>query len=161
MNANKIFLFFGAFVIGIIAGLRSLTAPAAVSWAAHLGWIDLRGSRLAFLGSTVAVIVLSVLALGELVTDKLAFTPNRTSLLPLSFRVVSGAVCGAAVCISAQHFVVLGSVLGAVGAIVGAFSGYRIRHNLVKKGSLPDIAVAVMEDAVAVGGAFLLVSHLY
>ena len=138
-----------------------MTAPAVVSWAARLGWIDLRGSHLAFLGSTMAVIVLSVLALGELVADKLPLTPNRTALLPLSFRAISGAVCGAAVCISAQHFVILGSLLGALGAIAGAFSGYRIRHRLVKDRGLPDFAVAVLEDVIAVGGAFLLISHLY
>src|SRR5436305_14503501 len=103
MNANKVFLLLGSFMIGVIAGLRSMTAPAVVSWGARLGWIDLRGSHLAFLGSTTAVIVLSVLALGELVADKLPFTPSRTALLPLSFRVLSGAGCGAAVCISAEH----------------------------------------------------------
>jgi len=161
MNANKLFLILGSFIIGVIAGLRSLTAPAVVSWGAHLGWIDLRGSHLAFLGSRTAVVVLSLAALAELVADKLPFTPNRTSLMPLAFRIVSGAVCGAAVCISAQHFVIFGALLGAVGAIAGAFSGYRIRHRLVTNRGLPDFAVAVAEDAIAVGGAFLLISHLY
>jgi uncharacterized membrane protein len=55
----------------------------------------------------------------------------------------------------------LGTVLGALGAIAGSFSGYRIRHKLVKDRGLPDFAVAVMEDAIAVGGGFLLISHLY
>jgi uncharacterized membrane protein len=161
MNANKLFLFLGSFVIGVIAGLRSMTSLAAVSWGARLGWIDLRASHLAFFGSTTAVVVISAAALGELVVDKLPFTPRRTALVPLLFRVLSGAVCGAAVCISAQHFVVLGSVLGGLGAIAGSFSGYRIRHNVVRKGTLPDIAVALIEDAIAVGGAFVLISHLY
>jgi uncharacterized membrane protein len=57
--------------IGFVAGLRSLTAPAAVSWAAHLGWLDLQGSPLAFMGSTAAVAIFSMLALAELVADKL------------------------------------------------------------------------------------------
>ena len=30
-----------ALVIGIVAGLRAMTAPAAVSWAARAGWLDL------------------------------------------------------------------------------------------------------------------------
>ena len=60
-----------AFGIGIVAGLRSMTAPAAASWAARLGWIHLGGSHLAFMGSLVAVWTLSILALGELVNDKL------------------------------------------------------------------------------------------
>lgn len=161
MNANKLFLLLGSFIIGVITGLRSLTGPAAVSWAAHLGWIDLRQSYLSFLGTKAAVILLSLAALGELVADKLPSTPSRTAAMPLIFRIISGGVCGAAACISAQHFVIAGAFLGAAGAIAGAFSGYRIRHSLVKERGLPDFGVAVAEDAIAVGGAFLLMSHLY
>ncbi len=36
-----------ALLIGVIAGLRALTAPAAVSWAAWLGWLPLQGTPLA------------------------------------------------------------------------------------------------------------------
>jgi hypothetical protein len=50
MNVNRAVLFVGCFSIGIIAGLRSLTAPAVVSWAARLGWLNLSGSWLSFLG---------------------------------------------------------------------------------------------------------------
>jgi uncharacterized membrane protein len=28
-----------AFLIGVVAGLRSLTAPAVVAWAAHRNWL--------------------------------------------------------------------------------------------------------------------------
>ena len=72
-----IYLFAAA--IGFVAGLRSLTAPAAVSWAVHLGWLNLQGSPLAFMGSTAAVAIFTFLALAELVADKLPMTPNRTS----------------------------------------------------------------------------------
>ena len=30
-----------ALLIGVVAGLRTMTAPAAVSWAAYLGWLPL------------------------------------------------------------------------------------------------------------------------
>ena len=33
-----------ALLIGVVAGLRTFTAPAAVSWAAHLGWLPLGGT---------------------------------------------------------------------------------------------------------------------
>ena len=71
--------------IGFVAGLRSLTAPAAVSWAAHLGWLDLQGSPLAFMGSMAAVAIFSILALAELVADKLPTTPNRTTPGPVGY----------------------------------------------------------------------------
>ena len=70
-----------AFAIGLVAGLRSLTAPAIVSWAAHLKWLDLHDSFLAFLGSTAAVYILAVCAIGELVVDKLPNAPSRTEPL--------------------------------------------------------------------------------
>src|SRR6202171_6868484 len=85
-----------AFGIGVVAGLRSLAPPAAVIWAAYLHWLDLRASRLALLGSTITPYIISALALGELIADKLLFVPNRTSPLPMGFRTLSGAMCGAA-----------------------------------------------------------------
>ena len=79
---NCVFVF--ATGIGIVAGLRSLLAPAVVAWAAHFGWLNLHGSPLAFMGSTIAVAVFSLFAIGELVGDKLPKTPKRTALAPLS-----------------------------------------------------------------------------
>jgi uncharacterized membrane protein len=66
VNSNHVVLFLGAFGIGVMVGLHSLTAPAVISWVAHWGWLDLSNSRLAFLGSTPAVVIFSLLALGEL-----------------------------------------------------------------------------------------------
>ena len=83
-----------ALCIGVVAGLRSLTAPAVVAWAAHLGWINLHGSPLAFMGSPWAVGVFTVLALGELVADLLPSTPARTAPVGLSARIVTGALAG-------------------------------------------------------------------
>jgi uncharacterized membrane protein len=160
MNVNNAYLLLGCFIIGIIAGLRSLTAPALVSWAAHIGWLDLSGSHLHFLGSTAAAIVLSLLALGELVMDKLPKTPNRTSSGPLVFRVITGGFSGAVICVSAHQSLVIGVILGSLGGIVGAFAGYGIRRRLVKNSGHPDFAVAIAEDIIAIAGGFLLVSHL-
>ncbi len=79
-----------AFSIGIVAGLRSMTAPAVVAWAAHLGWINLSGSHLAFMGSTWAVAILTLGALFEFVADQLPATPARTAAVPLAARIVMG-----------------------------------------------------------------------
>ena len=72
-----------ALLIGIVAGLRAMTAPAAVSWAAALGWLNLDGSWLAFLGYRYTPYILTLLALAELVTDQLPSTPSRT--VPMQF----------------------------------------------------------------------------
>src|SRR5262245_31294819 len=86
-----------ALLMGVVAGCRSMTGPAAVSWAAHLGWIDLSQSWLAWLGYAWTPWILTLFALGELVADQLPFTPSRTVPPSFAFRLVSGALCGAAI----------------------------------------------------------------
>jgi uncharacterized membrane protein len=143
--------------IGIVAGLRSLTAPAVVAWAAHLGWLNLQGSALAFMGTVTAVTIFSVLAIGELFADKLPTIPKRTALAPLTARMVTGALCGACLCISKGQSLVVGVLLGGLGGIVGAFLGYGIRRRLDVR--IKDVVVALCEDVVAVGLALFLVSR--
>jgi uncharacterized membrane protein len=149
-----------AFGIGVIAGLRSMTAPAVVSWAVHLGWLHLDGSRLANMGTTLAVVVLTLLAFGELVADKLPFVPSRIAPAPLIGRIVTGTVCAAAIALSAGASLQAGTALGAVGAIAGAFGGYNVRRQLVHGAGLRDFMVAVGEDIVAIGGALMIVTRL-
>jgi len=117
---NYVFLL--AIGIGIVAGLRSLTAPAVVAWGAHLSWLNLHGSPLAFMGSTTAVTILSVLAIGELIADKLPMIPKRTAPAPLMARVVTGGLCGACLCAAVGKSLLAGTLLGGIGGIVGAFS---------------------------------------
>ena len=161
MNLNRAVLYIGCFSIGIIAGLRSLTAPALVSWATRLGWLDLSGSWLSFLSSRAAVLILSLLAVGELIADKLPKTPNRTDLGPLLFRAITGGFSSMAICASAHQSPGIGAMLGVLGGIAGAFAGYEIRHRLVGTFGLPDIGVAVAEDVFAIGGGLLIVSHMF
>ena len=89
-------LIFAAFGIGIIAGLRAFTAPAVICWATYFGWLDLGDSRLSFLGKPVTVGIVSLLALGELVADKLPMTPNRTRPGPLLGRIAAAALAATA-----------------------------------------------------------------
>jgi uncharacterized membrane protein len=143
--------------IGIVAGLRSLTAPAAVSWAAYLGWLNLQGSPLAFMGSTAAVVIFSLLALGEYVADLLPQTPNRTTPGPLIARILTGGLSGACLCASAGQSLVAGAVLGGIGSVIGAFAGYQVRTRLVRGLKVQDMLIAIPEDLVAIGLASFLV----
>jgi uncharacterized membrane protein len=147
-----------ALAIGFVAGLRSMTAPAAVSWAACLGWIDLHGSPLQWMGSRLAVVVFSVAALAELVADKLPKTPSRTAPGPLIGRIVLGGLAGASLALSATGSWLTGAVLGGIGAVIGAFAGYETRRRLVRALGARDALVAVVEDLVAIGLAYLVVS---
>src|SRR5580658_10474171 len=132
-----------AFAIGVIAGLRTFTAPAVVCWAAYLGWINLHGSHLAFLGSIITAVIVTLLAIFELVNDKLPKTPNRTTPGPLGARIVLGALSGAALAIAGGQGALLGVILGTVGAVAGTFGGYQARHQIVTGLKIKDIGVAL------------------
>lgn len=155
---EPITVFMLAFAIGVIDGLRSMTAPAVVSWAAHLKWINLNGSPFSFLGSTAAVWIFSVLAVMELVADKLPQTPNRTMPASLLIRCVLGGLSGAALCAAAHQSYAIGAALGAVGGLAGGFGGYEVRRRLSQALKAPFLT-AILEDAVAIGCGFFIVSR--
>lgn len=145
--------------IGVVAGLRSLTAPAVVAWAAHVGWINLHGSPLAFMGSVWAVAIFTVLAVIEFVADQLPSTPSRTDPVGLSARVVTGALSGACLAIAGGGMLWVAALAGALGGIAGAFGGYQARVGLVRTLHVPDFAIAIPEDLVAIGLGVFLVSR--
>ena len=148
-----------SFAIGFVAGLRSMTAPAVVAWAAHLGWIHLEGSPLAFLASRWAVALFSLCALAEFVADQLPTTPARTAPGPLVARILFGALTGAAITLAAAQSLWLGAVLGAIGAVAGAYAGYHTRVGLVRSLAVPDRTIAIPEDLLAIGLGLLFVTR--
>jgi uncharacterized membrane protein len=148
-----------AFLIGVIAGLRAIMAPTVVSWAAGLGWLQLEGSRLTFLIHPATRYILSVLALAELVNDKLPKTPSRKVPPQFIARIVTGAFSGAALGASRQALIG-GLIAGAVGAVAGTLGGSEFRMRLVKLTGGKDLPIALLEDAIAILGGLLIVSHL-
>lgn len=151
-------LYLLALLIGVIAGLRAMTAPAAISWAATLGVVDLDGSWLSFLGWRFTPWILTLLAIGELVTDKLPATPSRKMPVPFAARILAGAICGGAIGVSGG-WLWIGMALGALGAVIGTLGGAAARAALSTRfGS--DRPAAIIEDIVAVGGAALIVLAL-
>jgi uncharacterized membrane protein len=147
-----------AFLIGLFAGLRSLTPPAAVAWAVYLGWLKL-ARPLSLIGSLPAVIILSVLAIGEIIYDKLPNTPKRTAPPGLIGRIVTGGFTGACVSLGGGHSAFVGAGLGVIGGIVGCFGGYHARAWLVKSLRQPDYNIALLEDLIAIGGSLFIVSR--
>lgn len=157
MSATSVLVL--AFAIGMVAGLRSMTAPAVVSWAAHWKWLNLEHSFLGFLASTAAVYILTAGAIIELIVDKLPMTPSRTAALGLIARLALGGLSGAALCASANQSIVIGAILGGLGGIAGGFAGYKARTKLVALLKVPDLVVAVLEDAIAISAGFFIVSR--
>jgi uncharacterized membrane protein len=147
-----------ALLIGIIAGLRAFTAPTAVSWAAKLGYLPLAGTHLAWLASPITVGIFTVLCIFELVNDQNPKTPSRTVPPQFGARILFGGFSGAAIGL-AFGALIGGIVCGVIGAVLGTLGGAFVRGKLAAAfgGDLP---AGLLEDAVALGSAALIVTHL-
>ena len=145
-----------ALLIGVVAGLRALTAPAAVAWAASLGWFDISQTPLAFLGYQWTPWILTVLAAGEFVADQLPGTPSRKVPMQFGARLVSGALSGGAIG-AAGGSLWLGVIAGIIGAVIGTYGGAAVRARLAASFGR-DLPAGIVEDVVAVVAAVLIVS---
>ena len=145
-------------LIGVIAGLRAMTAPAAISLAARAGRLDLTTTKLAFLGYAYTPWIFTILAVVELVTDQLPTTPSRTVPIQFGTRMLMGGLTGGAIGASSGALAI-GVIAGIVGAVIGTLGGRAIRGRLAAAfGS--DRPAAIVEDLIAIGGAFLIVEVL-
>lgn len=127
-------MFVVAFALGVVAGLRTFTAPAVLLLSRHV---------------RVAGAIVAVLALGELVGDLLPNTPSRTQPMPLAARIVSGAFVGCYVATGTPVVRVAGGVVGIIGAVIGTFGGHALRLKAIARiGAIP---AGLVEDVVAIG----------
>jgi len=148
-----------ALLIGFFGGLRALTPPALVALAAASGWFAL-GAPLGWMGSFAAAALFPLLAIGEMVADKLPSTPSRTAPVGLGARILIGALCGACVASAGGGGLVTGAMLGAAGGVAGCYAGHFARTRSVRALAVPDFAIAFAEDLLAVAGTLLVVSQL-
>ena len=148
-------LFIPALLVGVIAGLRAMTAPAAVSWAAFFGLLGLEGSWLAFLSYRLTPWILTLLALIEIITNKLPSGPSWKAPVEFATRIIMGALAGGAIG-AAGGSVIVGLAAGAVGAVIGTLGGAAVRARLAmsSEGTAPP---PLLEDAVAILGGALIV----
>ena len=144
--------------IGVIAGLRCMMAPAIVSRASGAGRLPLPPGPLHWLGSRASTNTFTALAAGELIADKTPQMPSRTAPRPLTARMISGGLCGAAICSSKGERALTGAVVGSLFAVGGAFLGYHLRRRAVRDGGFPDLVVALTEDAIAITGGLVTVA---
>jgi uncharacterized membrane protein len=146
-----------ALLIGVVAGLRALTPPAAVAWGGFLGWLPVDGTWAQWVGHPVTVGVLTVLLVVELVTDQLPATPSRKVPPQFIARLVTGAFAGAVIG-AGWHHTFLGIGAGMIGGVLGTLGGYEARSRLVARNGGRDLPIAITEDVVAVVAAFAVVA---
>src|SRR5215216_3866957 len=141
-----------------IAGLRSMAAPALLSRAVRRGGVGgLPGTPFAVLGFSKVSNALQLLMIGEMVADKTPFVPSRTSAPALLGRGLSGALVGAALFASGQRRATPGAGLGALSALIAAYTGEKLRMEGTEKLGVPDQILALLEDSIVLfGGTGLL-----
>lgn len=151
-------LYLLALLIGVIAGLRAMTAPLAISLAAHFDWLNLHGTFLEFLGYRWTPVILAVAAIGELIADQLPSTPSRKVPVQFGTRILMGAATGGAIGVAAGSLWI-GAIIGVIGAVIGTLGGSAARGRMAAAfGS--DRPAALIEDVVAIAGAALVVLAL-
>ena len=147
-----------AFLIGVVAGLRAMTAPALASWAARLGWLKVQGTPFAWMGAAVTPWIFTLAAIGEIVNDKLPKTGSRKAPPQFFARILMGALSGATIGASAGGWVG-GLIAGSLGAVVGTFGGYELRSRLARALGR-DLPAALIEDVIAIALGFWAVCGL-
>jgi uncharacterized membrane protein len=129
-------------LLGFIAGLRTFTAPAVLRLLRH---------------PDKAAYVLAALAVAEYAGDLNPKAPPRTAWFALCGRALSGAYCGWALEDSSDA-ATANALLGATGAVVGAYVGLAARRRGMELfGAAP---AALVEDLAAIAGAVLIVTQL-
>ncbi|MEO6815912.1 MAG: DUF4126 family protein [Edaphobacter sp.] len=142
-------------LLGAATGMRTFTPMAVICWFAYLGYLPVDGTWAFWVAKLVTAVIFTVLALGELVGDKLPRTPDRTAMGPLLARILFGGLAGAVIATSMNGSEFEGGILGVGGALVGAFGGYLIRREIVLRSGSKDWPVAVAEDVITIGFAVL------
>jgi uncharacterized membrane protein len=140
-------------LLGVTTGLRAMTPMAVLCWFAYLGYLPLEGTWAAWMASATAVVVFTVLALAEIVADKLPRAPDRISLGPLTARLVLGGLIGSIAATAMIGPGLEGVLLGVVGAALGAFAGFMVRRDMVERIGCAEWKVALVEDLIAVACA--------
>lgn len=142
-------------LLGAATGMRTFTPMAVICWFAYAGYVPVDGTWAWWVAKLATAVIFTVLALGELVGDKLPRTPDRTSMGPLLARVVFGGLVGSIMAVGLNGSEFEGAILGVGGVLVGAFGGYLVRREIVLRSGSKDWPVAVAEDLVTVGFAVL------
>ena len=146
-------------VLGVVTGMRSMTAIAALCWAVWLGLVPEHGWA-TWAAHLAAALIFTICALSEFVVDTLPKTPRRTELVPSLVRFVVGALVGATVAVAIDEPVAGGVIFGAVGAIIGTWGGFFVRMTVARI-FRRDLPAALLESASAIALAIIALAKLH
>ncbi|WP_375755232.1 DUF4126 family protein [Corallococcus exercitus] len=146
MRTNQDILMAAGF--GVLAGMRSMTAPAFLT--RELSRNPTRALKRSLPGLTSKKVAqrLGFLALGELVADKSSKTPARIAFPPLTGRILAGAISGAAVSRDRKGAKLGYALVGAAAAIASSYVFYGLRRFVTHRLRVPNLAAGLVEDGL-------------
>jgi len=144
--------FLKAATLGVIAGMRSMSAPSTVSdYIAKKSPGGYDRFPFEWLVSPKATLVWRALAIGEMGGDKASWAPARIQPAPLGARAISGGVSGASICAAEGKPAAAGAVIGIATAVASTFAFYYLRRAVGAKLKTPDRVVGAVEDVIVLG----------
>ena len=146
-------------ILGIVTGMRTMTAIAAVCWAAWLTWLPEHGWAV-WTSYLATAVIFTLLAAGEYIGDTLPRTPSRKAPGPLVARLVFGGLVGALGATAISEPIAGGILAGVAGAVIGTYGGYAARRWGAERMGR-DLPVALLESACALALAGLSVWELH
>jgi len=151
--------FWQALGLGVLAGMRTASAPAIVSHIlSHHHSKRLSKSPLRFMQNDNVAVALKIFAIGEVVGDKLPNTPNRIKPAGVTFRCLSGALAGASIYKASGNNAITGAIIGSVVAFGSTFGSYFLRKDVVNRTKVFDPMIGAMEDVLVIGAGAVIVS---
>ncbi len=147
-----------ALTLGAVSGMRSMMAPAVISWAAKRSGLDLESVPFSsFKGANVGKTAVTM-ALGELLSDSTHYAPSRLDSATMLGRAVSGGAAGAAIFRARKGNLIIGALLGATAAVGAAYASHYLRKKAATYFNLTDRTVALAEDGIALGAGLIAVA---
>lgn len=147
--------------LGLLAGMRAMSAPAVTSKMLQKKHSKmLEHSNLDFMQSETTARLLSVLAIGEFIGDKMPAAKNRIALPGLISRGISGALAGASIYKAAKGNVATGALLGGLTALAATYGSFYLRKSVVKHAHLVDPIIGSIEDAIVMGAGMGLTESM-
>lgn len=144
--------------LGAVSGLRTMQGLAWVSHALSSHRVPRRATGLErWLARRDVATAIAGLASAELAADKLPAIPARITLPPMLGRALAGAMVGAVA--AGRDRQIAGAAVGASAAVAASFAGWFLRREMGRVTLLPDLAVALAEDALTVALARELVAR--
>ncbi len=143
--------YFPAVGIGMVAGVRSMSAPAMVSRYLRRAERDGHDRLTELLASPIVSRLLQAAAAAEMAADKTSLVPDRTAWPSLAWRAIAGGAAGSIVAGTEGGSRLVGAALGAAGAVAATFAAFYLRRALRERLHVSDRVLGAAEDSVVVG----------